>query len=98
MVEIRVLRRQRRARWSPLPVGGWILLAALIVAWQIIRMAVCAVLVLFEPVLQAILVADPRFPRWGMLAFSVGSLMLYWFYLGLMSLFIPLPPGHDHRH
>lgn len=43
------------------------------------------------------LIGDPRFPRWGMLAFSVGALMLYWLFLGLMSLFMTLPPDHDHR-
>jgi hypothetical protein len=84
------------------------------VAWQVVRIAICAVLVLLEPVMRAILVplaflgfvvtlifgfliADPRFPRWGMLAFSVGSLMLYWLYLGLMSVFMTLPPAHDSR-
>ncbi|SDE48663.1 hypothetical protein SAMN05444679_123100 [Variovorax sp. CF079] len=43
------------------------------------------------------LIGNPRFPRWGMLAFSVGALMLYWLFLGLMSLFMTLPPSHD-RH
>jgi hypothetical protein len=41
------------------------------------------------------LIGDPRFPRWGMLAFSIGTLMLYWLFLGLMSLFMTLPPSHD---
>lgn len=41
------------------------------------------------------LIGDPRFPRWGMLAFSVGTLMLYWLFLGLMSVFMTLPPSHD---
>ena len=41
------------------------------------------------------LIGDPRFPRWGMLAFSIGTLMLYWLFLGLMSLFMNLPPSHD---
>jgi heme/copper-type cytochrome/quinol oxidase subunit 4 len=43
------------------------------------------------------LIGDPRFPRWGMLAFSVGTLMLYWLFLGLMSLFMTLPADHDCR-
>lgn len=43
------------------------------------------------------LIGDPRFPRWGMLAFSVGMLMLYWLFLGLMSLFMTLPADHDCR-
>lgn len=41
------------------------------------------------------LIGDPRFPRWGMLAFSIGSLMLYWLFLGVMSLFMTLPGSHD---
>jgi hypothetical protein len=43
------------------------------------------------------LIGDPRFPRWGMLGFSVGALMLYWLFLGLMSLFMTLPPSYDRR-
>lgn len=42
------------------------------------------------------LIGDPRFPRWGMLGFSIGLLMLYWLFLGVMSLFMTLPP-HDSR-
>jgi len=42
------------------------------------------------------LIGDPRFPRWGMLAFSIATLMVYWLFLGLMSLFMTLPPSHDH--
>ncbi len=41
------------------------------------------------------LIGDPRFPRWGMLAFSIGTLMIYWMFLGLMSLFMTLPRCHD---
>jgi len=41
------------------------------------------------------LIGDPRFPRWGMLAFSIGTLMLYWLFLAVMSLFMTLPPSHD---
>ena len=89
-----------------------LLVASFWAAWQILRIACCAVLVLTEPILRAILVpiaflgflvtlvfgfliGEPRFPRWGMLGFSVGALMLYWLFLGLMSLFMTLPP-HDH--
>jgi hypothetical protein len=78
---------------------------------QLARWATCAVLVLMEPIVGAVLVplaflgflvtlifgfliGDARFPRWGMLAFSVGSLVLYWLYLGLMSLIMTLP-SHD---
>ena len=42
------------------------------------------------------LIGDPRFPRWGMLAFSIGTMMLYWLFLAVMSLFMTLPPSHDH--
>lgn len=90
-----------------------LLAISLYAAWQVVRIACCAVLVLTEPILRAILlpiaflgflvtlifgflIGDPRFPRWGMLGFSVGALVLYWLFLGLMSLFMTLPP-HDHR-
>ncbi|WP_225781263.1 hypothetical protein [Xenophilus sp. Marseille-Q4582] len=86
---------------------GW----AVFTAWLVLRCAICAILVLGEPVIRAVLVplaflgflvtmifgfliGDPRFPRWGMLAFSVGALVLYWCYLGFMSLFMSLP-SHD---
>lgn len=86
----------------------WLVFAA----WQVLRCAICAVLVLGEPVMRAVLVpvaflgflvtlifgfliGDPRFPRWGMLAFSVGALVLYWIYLWVMSLFMSLP-AHDY--
>lgn len=77
-------------------------------AWVPTRMVICALLVLFEPLLRIVLVPlaflsflvtlvfgfaldAPNFPRWGMLAFSVGALVLYWLYLGVMSLFMRLP-------
>ena len=82
------------------------------VVWQVVRLTICAVLILTEPLLRATLVpiaflsfvvtlifgfliGDPRFPRWGMLAFSVGTLMLYWLFLGVMSVFMTLPRSHD---
>jgi hypothetical protein len=37
------------------------------------------------------LMGDPRFPKWGMLAFSVGALWLYWLFLALASLLMRLP-------
>ena len=77
-------------------------------AWQCVRLVICALLVLMEPVLRVVLVPlaflgfvvtllfgfamdAPNFPKWGMLAFSVGALLLYWLYLGVMSLFMRLP-------
>jgi len=85
---------------------------SLLVVWQVVRLTICAVLILTEPLLRATLVpiaflsfvvtlifgfliGDPRFPRWGMLAFSIGTLMLYWLFLGVMSLFMTLPRSHD---
>lgn len=85
---------------------------SLLVASQVVRLAICAVLILTEPLLRATLVpiaflsfvvtlifgfliGDPRLPRWGMLAFSVGTLMVYWLFLGVMSLFMTLPRSHD---
>jgi hypothetical protein len=41
----------------------------------------CLVTLLF-----GFLMGDPRFPRWGMLALSLGALWLYWAYLGLLCL------------
>ena len=89
--------------------GLWLLVGALRVLWQIVRIACCAALVLIEPVLRVTLVpvahlsflvtlifgfviGDPRFPRWGMLGFSVGALLIYWLFLGVMNLFMALPP------
>ena len=51
----------------------------------------------FVTLIFGFLIADPRFPRWAMLGFSVGALMLYWLFLGLMSLFMTLPADHDGR-
>ena len=99
----------RLASWAGVGLG-W----AVFAAWQVLRCAICAILVLGEPVMRAVLVpvaflsflvtmifgfliGDPRFPRWGMLAFSAGALMLYWTYLGLMSLFVSLP-SHGYEH
>lgn len=36
-------------------------------------------------------VGDPTFPRWAMLGFSVGCLVLYWLYLGLLMWFVRAP-------
>ncbi|MBS0448531.1 MAG: hypothetical protein JSR59_21630 [Proteobacteria bacterium] len=69
-----------------------------VVAVHAIRVALCALLVLVEPVLAMTLlpvaflgllvtlffgfvVHDPHFPRWGMLAMSVGALCLYWLFV-----------------
>jgi hypothetical protein len=87
---------------------GPLVAVVLALAWQPVRWVLCAVLVLFEPLLRIVLVPfaflgflatlvfgfamdAPRFPKWGMLAFSVGALLLYWLYLAVMSLFMRLP-------
>lgn len=36
-------------------------------------------------------VGDPTFPRWAMLGFSVGCLLLYWIYLGLLMWLVRAP-------
>jgi hypothetical protein len=82
--------------------------AALLVVWQLVRLALIALLVLLEPLVRIVLVplaffgflvtllfgfamGEPHFPKWGMLAFSVGALWLYWLYLGLLGLVMRLP-------
>jgi hypothetical protein len=102
--------------WRRATALHWLLAAAwwcLCVGLQLARWAICALLVLGEPVVRAVLmpvaflsflvtlifgflIGDVRFPRWGMLAFSASALMLYWLYLGLMSLFMMLP-SHEHE-
>ena len=88
-------------------VGGvlWGVVAA---GWWLMRMALCALLVLIEPLLGltlvplafaaflvtlvfGFLIGDPHFPRWGMLAFSIGLLWTYWLFLALMGLLLRLP-------
>jgi heme/copper-type cytochrome/quinol oxidase subunit 4 len=99
------IRHARRA-------SGSVLTFLLLASWQIVRVCICALLVLIEPLLRITLVplaflgfvvtlifgfmmGSPGFPRWGMLAFSVGLILVYWLFLGLMSLFMRLPPDHD---
>lgn len=84
------------------------IVVGLLLAWHAVRVVICALLVLFEPLLRIVLVPiaflgfvvtlifgfmidAPHFPKWGMLAFSVGALLLYWLYLGVMGLFMRLP-------
>jgi hypothetical protein len=79
-----------------------IVVLAGIAAWQVLRLVLCALFVLVEPMLRmtlvplavlsfavtlifGFLIGDPRFPRWGMLAFSVGALWMYWLFLAVMS-------------
>jgi len=81
-------------------------------AWGVARLALCAVLVMIEPLLRATLVPiaflsfiitlvfgflaeTEGFPKWGMLAFSVGTLWVYWAYLALLSFLTRLPRGRD---
>ena len=85
------------------------------IAWQIALICGCAILVLMEPIVSAILIPvahlsflitlifgflihDPHFARWGMLAFSVGALLMDWLFLEIMSLVMTLPLFHPHRY
>jgi hypothetical protein len=38
----------------------------------------------FVTLLFGFMMNDPRFPKWGMLAFSVGALWVYWLFLAVM--------------
>lgn len=77
----------------------WIVSAVLILAEPVVRAVLVPVALLgfLVTLIFGFLIGDPNFPRWGMLAFSVGALVLYWLYLGLMSLFMSLP-SHDRHH
>ncbi len=77
----------------------WIVSAVLILAEPVVRaiLVPVALLSFLVTLTFGFLIGDPNFPRWGMLAFSVGALVLYWLYLGLMSLFMSLP-SHDRHH
>jgi hypothetical protein len=46
-------------------------------------------------VIFGVLIGDARFPTFGMLAFSVGALWLYWLFIGLMTLLMRSPRGQD---
>lgn len=73
--------------------------AVLILAEPVVRAILVPVALLgfLVTLVFGFLIGDPNFPRWGMLAFSVGALVLYWLYLGLVSLFMSLP-SHDRHH
>ncbi len=81
---------------------------AWLVAWPLLKLMLCTVLMLAEPLVRIVLVpiamlgflvtllfgfliGDANFPKWGMLAFSVGALWLYWLFLGLIRLSMRLP-------
>lgn len=78
------------------------------IAWPLLKLVLCTVLMLAEPLVRIVLVpiamlgflvtllfgfliGDADFPKWGMLAFSVGALWLYWLFLGLIRLLMRLP-------
>src|SRR5438876_10487156 len=75
-------------------IASTVLILTLAGLWQALRLVLCALLVLVEPMLRmtlvplaflsfavtlifGFLIVDPRFPKWGMLAFSVGVLWAY---------------------
>lgn len=82
-----------------LKLARWAVCAVLVLGEPIVRAVLVPVAFLsfLVTLIFGFLIGDARFPRWGMLAFSVGALMLYWLYLGVMSLFMTLP-SHDHDH
>ena len=107
-LDVRAARLRRhaaqacRAMRSASAIGLSIVGLAWIAAWQVLRLVLCALFVLVEPILRmtlvplavlsfavtvifGFLIGDPRFPRWGMLAFSIGALWMYWLFLALMS-------------
>lgn len=108
----RTLARAAEATHGARRASGSALTFVVLAAWQVVRVGICALLVLIEPLLSIMLVPlaflsfvitlifgflieAPNFPRWGMLGFSVGLVLVYWLFLGLMSLFMRLPPHHD---
>ena len=91
---------------------GVMVVVAVVLMWRLCRVALCALLMLMEPVVRIVLVpiaymsflvtlifgfmiGDARFPKWGMLAFSVGALCLYWLFLGLLALLVGGFRGRD---
>jgi len=116
MTDVDIARAAKAQHRHAFRVADWPMAGlrwAVLIAWHLARITICAVLVLGEPVMRAVLVpvaflgflvtmifgfliGDPRFPRLGMLGFSAGALVLYWFYLWVMSLFMSLP-SHDYE-
>ncbi len=110
-----LLVRRRDGVWRPGRLSGpsrrWaatFVATVLLAAWQVLRLVLCALLVLAEPLLRLVLVPiaflgfavtllfgfalqQPGFPKWGMLAFSVGNLLLYALYLCVMQLLMGWP-------
>jgi len=91
-------------------IASSILILTLAGLWQALRLVLCALLVLVEPMLRmtlvplaflsfavtlifGFLIGDPRFPKWSMLAFSVGALWLYWLFVALLILIVRGPHG-----
>ena len=108
----RMVARAVEATAAARRASGSVLAFVLYAAWQTVRVAICALLVLIEPLLRftlvplaylsfvitlifGFLIGSPNFPRWGVLAFSVGLMLVYWLFLGLMGLFMRLPPDYD---
>lgn len=108
----RMAARAAEAARGALRLCGSAFMFLMFATWQVLRVGICALLVLIEPLLSVMLVplaflsfvitvifgfliGAPHFPRWEMLGLSVGLVLVYWLFLGLMSLFMRLPPHHD---
>lgn len=86
------------AVWQVTRVG---ISAVLVLAEPFLRLILCgaAFLGFLVTVIFGFMLDSPHFPKWGMLGMSVGALVVYWLYLGLMGLFMRLPPScHDSRY
>jgi hypothetical protein len=78
-----------------LALARWSLAALLVLMEPFVRMIlmVAAFGCFFVTVVFGFMGHEPRFPKWGMLAFSIGCVLLYWAFLGVMLLMMRGPRG-----
>jgi hypothetical protein len=76
--------------WHVLRLVLGTLLVLLVLLEPLLRMALVplAFLSFGATVVFGFLIGDPRFPKWGMLAFSVGALWLYGLFVVVTSLIV----------
>lgn len=69
-----------------------VLYTVLVLAEPIVRIILVPIAMLgfVVTLLFGFLIGDPAFPKWGMLAFSMCALWLYWLFLGLIRLLMRL--------
>lgn len=81
------------AWWIAWPLLKLVLCTALMLAEPLVRIILVPIAMLgfLVTLLFGFLIGDADFPKWGMLAFSVGALWLYWLFLGLIRLLMRLP-------